>query len=372
MILGDLTIVLGLLACLEFVLRAAAPIYGKQVFDNEYTGSHLREMNPQGYRGTLVSQDKKPGELRVLGVGDSVTFGSGVATNSTWTSRLESALRQRTSRPVVAINVGLESASIEDLVRAWNEQWVRFRADVVVLALTGNMVGLEVARPGQTYLPTERYDDLHQKLSRARQLALIAGRAMHHFNVPSFASLESQHLLYWDGLLTHKIESAYPIGVLLAHGFRQGDIDPTLAETAWARFEGFVREFADRVNASGATLLITYVPPRFLLSGDLWDNPKNVPVERFSIDPLARVARISEDLHVGYVDALAALRLGREKAARSGSVRLPMYIFFDYQHLSEDGHGALAGAIAAEVPLGAGPEQAAIGGRSLRRGTTLP
>jgi lysophospholipase L1-like esterase len=338
----------GFLVVLEVVLRVTAPIYGRQLFDNDYTGSRPIEMNAEGYRGPLIPKDRQRGELRVLGLGDSVTYGTGIGTRDAWPYQLESALHPRDAR-VVAINGGVQGSSLGDIVRAWDEQWLAYRPDVVVLALTGNMVSLEVVRSGKTTLPREVYAELHRPLSTARQTTLEAGRLMHRLCLPSFLSLESQRLLYWNGLLTHDIDARAPYGAVLAHGWRQGDFDPGLAEAAWGRLAGLIEQLDARVRASGATLVLTYVPPRLMLSDSQWDNEKNIPVGRFSIDPLTRASKIAGDLHIRYVDAREALLAGRRRIALEQSRRAPMYIFFDYQHPDEDGHRAIAEAIAADL-----------------------
>jgi hypothetical protein len=46
-------------------------------------------INQQGLRGPEVSQAKPPGTFRVLGLGDSFTFGTGVREQDTFLRRLE-------------------------------------------------------------------------------------------------------------------------------------------------------------------------------------------------------------------------------------------------------------------------------------------
>jgi lysophospholipase L1-like esterase len=343
---ADLAVLLAITAVLEGVLRVSAPIYGKQLFDNEYTGSFPMDMNPEGYRGPLIPKEKPPGELRVLGLGDSVTFGTGVPTDETWPAQLAEALSAKAARPVVAINAGLEGSSVESLIYAWDKQWAAYHPDLVVLAMTGNMVSLEVANGGKLQLPTERYASLHQPLSALQQIKIEANRDTHMFCVPSFLSIETQRLLYWDGLLNHDIDPHWPYGAVLAHGWRQGDLDPTLADTAWERLAATVRRLDERVEASGAKLVLTYIAPRFTLTSATWDNQKNMPVERFSIDPLERSRAVADRLGVHYVDSRGALLAERLRIEAAEHRSASMYIYFDYAHLNGDGHRALAQALA--------------------------
>lgn len=345
-LLIDLAALFALAATLEVVLRVAAPIYGRQLFDNEYTGSFPMQMNAEGYRGQLVPKDKQPGELRILALGDFITFGTGVPAEKAWPAQLGEQLHASTGRPVVAMNGGVEGSSLEDFIYAWDRQWASYHPDVVVLAMTGNLLPFEVIAGTKRFLPAERFAAYHPALSRLQEIKLELNRDLHLFCVPSMVSIETQRLLYWQGLLNHNVEPRAPYGVLLAHGWRQGDLDPAVPGTAWERLATSIGQLAQRVDASGARLVLTYIAPRFTLTSDASDNQKNVPVERFSIDPVERSRQLAADLGIRYVDARAALIAGRQRIEAEEHRPAPMYIFFDYSHPNEDGHRAIAQALA--------------------------
>ncbi len=328
----------------ELVVRTAAPEYAQQLFDNEYTGSYPMDINGDSYRGARVPQKKAPGELRVMALGDSVTFGTGVSSAMTYSAQIA-----KMDQNVTSIDGGFEGASVEDIVYSWDKKWSAYQPDLVVLALTGNMVSLEVVRRGKTFLPEDRCAELRPPASRLRRMTVDANRVVHRLALPSFGSIEVQRLLYWDGLLNHNVDPKWPYGAVLAHGWRQGDLDPALSEIAWERLASDVAQLRDRVSASGGKLVLTYVAPRFLLSDDAWDNQKNMPKERFTIDPVARASEIAARLGVAYIDAREALLRGRERIQLREHRRAPMYIYFDYAHLDEDGHRALARAITAMI-----------------------
>jgi len=68
-------------------------------------------VNSLGLRSPEIGA-KKPGEYRILSMGESSTFGMGVANDETYSAQLQNLLRERvTSRPVTVINAGLSAYS---------------------------------------------------------------------------------------------------------------------------------------------------------------------------------------------------------------------------------------------------------------------
>jgi hypothetical protein len=79
----------------------------------DYRGVHVEfsfdaptTTNAQGFRGPAWTDERLGAELRVLALGDSCTFGRGVADDETYTAVLESILRAR-GRDVAVFNVGV-------------------------------------------------------------------------------------------------------------------------------------------------------------------------------------------------------------------------------------------------------------------------
>lgn len=67
--------------------------------------------NSLGFRDLEFSVKKQPGELRILAVGDSFTFGSGVQLEDTWCQVLERLLKKDHKGPVEVINGGFATGS---------------------------------------------------------------------------------------------------------------------------------------------------------------------------------------------------------------------------------------------------------------------
>lgn len=76
--------------------------------------AHRITIDSLGYRGTSdFSREKPPGELRILMLGDSFTYGDFVNDEETLPAQLERLLGERCDHPVRVINIGVGGSSIE-------------------------------------------------------------------------------------------------------------------------------------------------------------------------------------------------------------------------------------------------------------------
>jgi hypothetical protein len=101
------------------------------------------KINELGFRDLPFTLDKKPGEYRILTVGDSFTFGSGVLGKDTWPQQLEILLKAARNSPVEVINGGFAAGSHHV---AGYEDWIRsdgldFKPDVLMIGLCLNDIG---------------------------------------------------------------------------------------------------------------------------------------------------------------------------------------------------------------------------------------
>mgnify|MGYP001447690821 CR=1 FL=1 len=96
--------------------------------------------NAEGLRGTEpVGLAREPHSLRVLCLGDSYTYGVGVADPFTYPAQLQLLLKKRLpGRPVQVINAGVPFYDIFDELAYFREKGVRLAPDVVVLQFYGD------------------------------------------------------------------------------------------------------------------------------------------------------------------------------------------------------------------------------------------
>ena len=93
--------------------------------------------NKLGYRTPPFSFKKEEGTLRILGIGDSVMMGQGVADNETYLRLLEAKLSKCRQRPTEVINLAIAGQSAEQESYLLKEM-IHLNPDVVVFGYVGN------------------------------------------------------------------------------------------------------------------------------------------------------------------------------------------------------------------------------------------
>lgn len=98
------------------------------------------DTNSLGFRDEEFAVEKKPNELRILALGDSMTYGLGVRLDLTWPQVLEARLRSERATPVEVINTGFAAggAAPGGYDRWVADHGVLLRPTLVVLGLCLN------------------------------------------------------------------------------------------------------------------------------------------------------------------------------------------------------------------------------------------
>lgn len=94
-------------------------------------------INKAGFRGDFIAEDKHPGVRRVVGIGDSVMFGWGVASNESYLSVLEHELA---SIPEAGrweiVNTAVPGYNTAMEIEALKDKGLRYHPDVVIVGYT--------------------------------------------------------------------------------------------------------------------------------------------------------------------------------------------------------------------------------------------
>jgi lysophospholipase L1-like esterase len=339
----------------ELLLRIIAPEYGHNLYDRTHTGGAAVEFNRDGCRGAEIPVAKAPDELRLLCLGDSMTFGTGIAAQDTWPAQLKDQLLAGSSnRPVSVINAGLQGVSLADLATAYDQKWSQWHPDVVCLLASGNMISLaSIERTDPKMGPVghmPNYGASETAPTKWGRFQESAAAAVSTLCLPTWLSINSQRALYFMGVLDNSIDNPRePFGAMLAHGWVQGGLPPQTARDSWNWF-GTDLVYLQRIAARhGAVLLVAMAPSRFELSDSWSDNQKQVPKNRLTIDPTATMKSIAGTIGVPCIDLLAALKSGRQRLALQQGKTPDLYILFDYTHLDRDGNGIVARAMATRI-----------------------
>jgi lysophospholipase L1-like esterase len=340
----DAVLVVMGLSLAELTLRVVAPEYGHDFYDRQLTASHPVIFNSDGYRGPAVPKAKASGELRILGLGDSTTFGTGVGVEDTWPLQLRDMLAAHSKRPISAMNVGLQGTTLADLCHGYEERWADYHPDVVIALVSGNMVSFAWMQRNQAPKTPPYVFPEHQAASGGLKTKL--SHAYGRLCLPHFISINMQRALYWAGVLDYRIvDPKQPFGALLAYGWVQPDLPNAEIQDAWQVMRREVEHLHEATSKRGAKLIVAFSPCRFDMSNSVFDDEKNLPRERLTIDPDKRLRSICQEDGITFVDVPPALRSARARLTEERGHTAPMYIMFDYNHLDHDGHHAVAAAM---------------------------
>jgi lysophospholipase L1-like esterase len=102
-------------------------------------GEVLVTYNERGLRDRPILT-KAENEYRVLALGDSVTFGTGVNQDKTFAARLELLLKERLHRPVRVINSGVGGYNTVQEVTYFKQEGITLQPDLVMLTYVQNDV----------------------------------------------------------------------------------------------------------------------------------------------------------------------------------------------------------------------------------------
>lgn len=103
----------------------------------------VAHVNSQGFRGPLVEEEPPPDVVRIAAIGDSHTFGTGVADDEPWPAVLGYALRALPGAPRCQVmNCGVPSLDTEEVMVWFETHVLPYQPDLVVYALFPNDTSL--------------------------------------------------------------------------------------------------------------------------------------------------------------------------------------------------------------------------------------
>jgi hypothetical protein len=207
-------------------------------------------INSHGFRDREHAWEKENGTIRILGLGDSFTFGWGVASEETFLKQLELLLQQRTGMPVETINAGVPGWGLNQYYLFLKKAGIHYAPDVVVLAyFTDDLNG-----PIQEAIPA------NEQYRRGLQ---FKGGGLHHSRLYNFTkSLSDQireknrtkRVPYLHDQDARRAEWSHRPNYLMTEGSR------AIVE----RYERLLSDYLSRIKRiaadHGAVLVAMYIP----------------------------------------------------------------------------------------------------------------
>ena len=251
--------------------------------------------NSRGFRDVEFDSAKIPGEIRIVCLGDSCTFGVGVPREAIYVSRLADRLNQRHSwARFRAFNLGVTGYSSLQGLRALQSEGLVLSPDLIVAYFGWN-----------DHFPRVHYADSEQKLDPAWKVRLQA---------------------------TLRLSRCYQAAENLLLGFKYEDRQVEQPRVPIDEFEHNIREMIRLARSNGAeALLVTAAPLR----------PDELHMRYVSA--VRKVARSTGAL---LADVSAVF------SARSSSERGELFLRRDSVHPNAAGHRIVAALICSAIEQG--------------------
>jgi lysophospholipase L1-like esterase len=120
-----------------------------------------------GFRGPDVEIPKPPGRFRILVLGDSLTFGQGVAEERIYPRLLESILHEATDgMDIEVVNLGVPGVGLVEVISLMQEMVPRLEADLVVWGFCINDLDLPLRGSRHAAPPTPPGGPILWRLAR--------------------------------------------------------------------------------------------------------------------------------------------------------------------------------------------------------------
>lgn len=275
----------------------------------------MRRHNSHGFRSPEIPIEKPPGKQRVLAIGDSFVYGTGVENDESYPAVLE-----RLEPSLQVINAGVPAYSgAEELVQLREEIGV-WKPDLVIAAyfwndLTGAYPGRYLQfelRDGALYLnPPDPATEDHPAFDQHRK--------KHERRVRRYGFIARNSYLY--RLVSDRMKT---LGFILNEWWKSlhpGDApgpdsasaeDRSEEEPAWQLSFALLREMARVSEAHDARFLLVVIPDQAQVEPD--QNVYGLPP--FVLDVQERVVGFAQQEDIPVLDPLEELRALRESEGR--------------------------------------------------------
>jgi len=340
-ILQDLAILLVLVLIGEAGVRILFPQTSQFIFSPALTGRHPIRYNSHGLRDTEFPTARPPGERRILSIGDSTTFGAGLAAEETYPKQLERLLNERSGERWFVINAGGQGSSVSALLNFLRKTGMAFDPSIVTLGFSATMpsVAGHLTDSGGT-------DGLSGEPEKASSLPVTVARAIRSKALDIHVRLHSSYLyvfldthirrrLYRLGAIRDRMDTRE--GAVFAYAFDVPGVELDEVERAYRIFYDELKAMKRFLDERRIPLIVLGIPSQFRISEHWRDNERGYDLSKIRIEPLDRIATTCAGLGVPFVDLRPRLREERQAMLDGKRQWDDLFIRNDYAHLNTTG-----------------------------------
>lgn len=332
--LRDLLLLAALIVAGEAAVRTLAPGYARFVYSPSLTGGHPVTTNSFGLRDREFPAARPEGELRILCLGNSITFGSGVAEAETYPKQLERLLKEQNPRQsYLVINGGGEGQSTDRAMDFLRRQAAVFDPALVVLGFSPSMLGKiaqQAAGAGAPQGASEEGLDPRRGAPRTLLRRLCLSSYLY-----VFVDTNLRDTLYRWNLIRDRLDVS--LGAVFAYAFDAPGVRIDRVEEAYSHLHAGLVRIKGLLDDHRVPFVVLLIPPRFRLNSTAMDNDRGFEVRRIRIDPLERVAAYAMELGIPVVDVTPALSAARRAMLAGELAWDDLYLPLDYSHLTPAG-----------------------------------
>lgn len=220
------------------------------------------DVNALGFRGPEVAAEKAPGEVRILVLGDSVTFGARLAQEETWVDRAGVEARRRLPGVrVTMINGGVEDVGIREEVDILEESGLAAKPDVVLLAFY-----LNDSRPPWGFageLGSRGWLRRHSVLAETVAMSLHVRRWLRETGTERFAWVKETSRLPW----ATEPPALRELARLASH-----DWGAAWNDGSWSVVERELSRLEELARRAGARVAVVAFPVKYQVAASFVDD----------------------------------------------------------------------------------------------------
>ena len=315
------------------------------LYNDKYTAGHPMYINSQHLREKTEVKAKPEGQIRIIALGNSTTFGSGVALEKTYAKQLEQILaRSEGPGRYFVINSGGQGPSLKIIIEQIDEQCMQFEPNIAVLGFSSLFVARQMA------------DDTAAKsakpISSGWQRNLLSLKRF-IFNMHVFVAQNAMSYVFFDhhartslyrlGIMTESLSKFNSVPAAYAFDVKEAGSDKVeQIQRAYANIEKLLIRMKEIFQACDIKFVVVLLPDRFVISNRRIDNLRNIDTNKIRIDPVAVMSDICRRHNFPYVDVKSRFKQERLLMFSGHRKWDELYNPDDYSHLNERGHQIVA------------------------------